>query len=183
MDNKEIHILNAALKVFAKNGYKNATTRSIASEAGVNESTIFRRFKTKDNLFKNVIEYNREKIGNEIKQCAMNNSLTGDLREKLRYILNSILEIMDNNYDVLHTMISENNNQAVKQEISFFTEAIINFLKPLKSTDSEVNLDILAITIISFLLFVLFEDVIVSVNDKDAVFNEFTEYCVRILQI
>jgi AcrR family transcriptional regulator len=41
MDKK---IIDTALKVFSKEGYRNATTKAIAAEAGVNEATIFRKF-------------------------------------------------------------------------------------------------------------------------------------------
>ena len=43
-------ILDAALAVLAREGYGGATTRKIAEEAGINEVTLFRKFKTKENL-------------------------------------------------------------------------------------------------------------------------------------
>lgn len=51
-------ILEAAMVIFAENGYNGATTKKIAEEAGVNEITIFRKFKSKENLLKIVIEKN-----------------------------------------------------------------------------------------------------------------------------
>jgi len=44
-------ILDAAMRVFAAAGFRGATTRRIAEEAGVNEVTLFRLFKTKTTLF------------------------------------------------------------------------------------------------------------------------------------
>jgi AcrR family transcriptional regulator len=58
MNDVERRILNAAMKVFSINGYKGATTMKIASEANVNEITIFRKFNSKENLLKVVIEKN-----------------------------------------------------------------------------------------------------------------------------
>lgn len=52
----EERILDAAMIVFSENGFKGATTIKIAKEAGVNEITIFRKFKSKENLLKAVIE-------------------------------------------------------------------------------------------------------------------------------
>lgn len=43
-------ILDAAVRVFAEVGYRAATTRRIATEAGVNEVTLFRRFGNKERL-------------------------------------------------------------------------------------------------------------------------------------
>ena len=44
-------ILEAAARVYAHHGYRGATTRLIANEAGVNEVTLFRTFGSKDSLF------------------------------------------------------------------------------------------------------------------------------------
>jgi AcrR family transcriptional regulator len=44
-------ILEAAGRVYALHGYRGATTRLIATEAGVNEVTLFRTFGSKDSLF------------------------------------------------------------------------------------------------------------------------------------
>jgi AcrR family transcriptional regulator len=43
-------ILDAARRVFLDEGFRGATTKRIAAEAGVNEVTLFRRFRTKEEL-------------------------------------------------------------------------------------------------------------------------------------
>lgn len=48
----EERILEAAIAVLAKEGYGGATTKKIADEAGINEVTLFRKFKNKENLIK-----------------------------------------------------------------------------------------------------------------------------------
>lgn len=47
---RRTELLRAALRVYARHGYRGSTTRRIADEAGVNEVTIFRQFGTKDAL-------------------------------------------------------------------------------------------------------------------------------------
>ncbi|HJR64365.1 MAG TPA: TetR/AcrR family transcriptional regulator [Gemmatimonadaceae bacterium] len=49
MDVRE-KLLKAAADVYAESGYRGATTRRIAHEAGVNEITLFRHFGSKDAL-------------------------------------------------------------------------------------------------------------------------------------
>jgi AcrR family transcriptional regulator len=49
MDVREA-LLEAAIKIFGEAGVRGATTRRIAQEAGVNEVTLFRHFKSKDDL-------------------------------------------------------------------------------------------------------------------------------------
>ncbi len=50
-------LLKAAIKVFAETGSRGATTRRIAQEADVNEVTLFRHFKSKDELIDTALEY------------------------------------------------------------------------------------------------------------------------------
>src|SRR3954464_14761356 len=48
-------ILEAAGRVYAKHGFRGATTRLIATEAGVNEVTLFRTFGSKSALLEAVL--------------------------------------------------------------------------------------------------------------------------------
>src|SRR5881227_3044637 len=55
MDIRE-RILQAAARVYAQHGFRGATTRLIAIEAGVNEVTLFRTFGSKAALFEALME-------------------------------------------------------------------------------------------------------------------------------
>jgi AcrR family transcriptional regulator len=48
-------LLDAAARLYAEAGYRGATTRRIAVEAGVNEITLFRHFGSKDALIREAI--------------------------------------------------------------------------------------------------------------------------------
>src|ERR1700731_1872310 len=48
-------ILDAPERVFSRDGFQGATTREIAREAGVNEVTLFRHFRTRDDLLRDTI--------------------------------------------------------------------------------------------------------------------------------
>src|SRR5947209_20107863 len=48
-------ILDAAKRVYAQHGFRGATTRLIAIEAGVNEVTLFRTFGSKASLFESLM--------------------------------------------------------------------------------------------------------------------------------
>ena len=52
MDDTRDRILQATLRVYAESGFRGATTRRVAQEAGVNEITLFRHFGTKEALVK-----------------------------------------------------------------------------------------------------------------------------------
>ena len=49
-------ILNAAMELFARKGFRGTTTRDLAAHAGINEAIIFRHFKTKDELYSAILE-------------------------------------------------------------------------------------------------------------------------------
>ena len=54
-------ILDASIKVLAQEGYHGATTKKIAEEAGVNEVTIFRKFKNKENLIREARAFSKKR--------------------------------------------------------------------------------------------------------------------------
>lgn len=55
-------ILEAAARVYAKHGFRGATTRLIAIEAGVNEVTLFRTFGSKGALLEAVLTHSDEQF-------------------------------------------------------------------------------------------------------------------------
>lgn len=61
MTDNEIKIIEAAYAEFMEHGYSQAKTLNIASNAGVNESTIYRNYISKKNLFHVAIEYYTKK--------------------------------------------------------------------------------------------------------------------------
>lgn len=72
-------IIQAAVKVFAEQGYTKATTRRIAAVADVNEVTIFRHFGNKQNLLAEVIQMHTDLT--DLRQVM--ESLSGNYREDL----------------------------------------------------------------------------------------------------
>src|SRR3954470_21092793 len=74
-------LLAAAARVYARVGLNGATTRAIAAEAGVNEVTLFRHFKSKDRLLTAVVGDNfGEKNAGERFEAPLT---TDDLRKDL----------------------------------------------------------------------------------------------------
>lgn len=50
-DERRQSILDAAFPVFAKNGFHGTTTRELAWEAGVSEATLYKHFKSKEDIY------------------------------------------------------------------------------------------------------------------------------------
>lgn len=55
MTEKQIRILRAAVEIFSEKGYASSSTSEIAQKAGVAEGTIFRHFKTKNDLLLSIV--------------------------------------------------------------------------------------------------------------------------------
>jgi AcrR family transcriptional regulator len=54
---KQDRILNAAMKVFAANGYKYGSTEQIVKEAGISKGLLFHYFGTKQELYLFLYDY------------------------------------------------------------------------------------------------------------------------------
>ncbi|MEJ2497711.1 MAG: TetR/AcrR family transcriptional regulator, partial [Sulfurovaceae bacterium] len=53
----KIKIIQSAVDLITKNGYKNTSLREIASNAGVSNPTIYNYFPSKENLLYDYLEY------------------------------------------------------------------------------------------------------------------------------
>ena len=90
-DETRQRILEAALQLFSERGYDGATTRAIASLAGVNEVTLFRHFGSKKSLFQAVLRNNSALPGLEF---ALRERLTGDYRQDLLILATQVLALL-----------------------------------------------------------------------------------------
>ena len=62
MTDKKEQILNAALELFAEEGFNSTSTSKIAKHAGVSEGLIFRHFKNKEGLLQAIMKMGEERI-------------------------------------------------------------------------------------------------------------------------
>lgn len=62
MTEKQEKILQAALELFAREGFKTTSTNKVAKLAGVSEGLIFRHFSNKDGLLQAILKEGEERI-------------------------------------------------------------------------------------------------------------------------
>jgi len=62
MTEKQEKILEAALQLFAEDGYNAVSTSKVARMAGVSEGLVFRHFKSKEGLLNAVMEMGKKRI-------------------------------------------------------------------------------------------------------------------------
>lgn len=80
MDDTSLKIQNAMMELIMKKGYSATTTKDIASLAGVNECTIFRKFKGKKDI---VLQAMKQKKWHPDLRSEDFNNRTGNLEEDL----------------------------------------------------------------------------------------------------
>lgn len=99
-------LLEAAARVFARDGLSGATTRAIAREAGVNEVTLFRLFQSKDRLLAAVVGHNFGPEAPTVSPIGVA-SPTADLRADLLAIGQIYERLLEENLPLVRTMIGE----------------------------------------------------------------------------
>jgi len=135
MPTKEEHIMMAAEKLFAANGYNGTSVRDIASKAKVNVSMISYYFGSKENLMEELFKWRMEEGLNFAKNIVENNNLTEI--EKIDAFIDNFVNRVQRLRDfflLVHTqqVISQNKN-------------IQNFLRASKINYIEINQKIIEI--------------------------------------
>jgi AcrR family transcriptional regulator len=91
---RQRQLIEAALNVFSRKGFKGATTKEIAASAGVTEAIIFQHFPSKEALYSAVLELHLDgdddrKWIAEINDCMERNDDEGLFRSFIYHILDS----------------------------------------------------------------------------------------------
>lgn len=100
-------LLLAAINLIAEKGYNGTSTQEIATEAGLSEKTLFRRFGSKQNLLE--MAFNRFHYTEEMTKL-FNEKLVWDLHSDLLLISRTYHEIMNHNRKMIMISIKEEGN-------------------------------------------------------------------------
>ena len=82
-------IMQVAMDLFARQGFKGTTTRQIADQAGVNEAIVFRHFPRKEGLYWSVIESKcrlgerRRRLEHQLQQGGDDRHILTDIAEEI----------------------------------------------------------------------------------------------------
>lgn len=129
IDKTSEKIIQATLVILQENGFDKATTKKIAAEAGVNELTIFRKFKNKKNLVDATKEYYLQILIdklNEIFEFDEDESI--DVFLKISFF--GILSLEDSDFSILKVAMEEvRNDEDDEPLISKITDLILNKLE------------------------------------------------------
>src|SRR5215475_2612003 len=84
-----VELLEAAEQVIAEKGYHNTRIADIASKADVGLGTFYLHFKTKNEIFIELIDYLADELRQELVEAKAG---TSDPAEKLRITINTVLD-------------------------------------------------------------------------------------------
>ena len=108
---KQDRMINAALKVFAENGYKGASTDDIVKEAGISKGLLFHYFTNKIGLYTFVYDYSVRYMMLEM-TTAVNGKET-DFFEVYKQTENAKMQILKN-----YPYMQEFLNRAMYEDVS-----------------------------------------------------------------
>jgi AcrR family transcriptional regulator len=98
-------ILDAALKVFSRDGVSGATTREIARVAKVNEVTLFRYFKNKNELLRQAVLCSAVRYEQVFAEASL--ASPEDLRRTVRSYAEAYANKLRENEDLVRTFMGE----------------------------------------------------------------------------
>ncbi|HBE76748.1 MAG TPA: TetR family transcriptional regulator [Firmicutes bacterium] len=115
MNNKKattkVKIINAAIKLIALNGFNATTTASIAKEAGISDTIIFKYFRDKQTLLREIVQQAMGQLLDNIDITALVQKveLSKDFptRDFLKIILMDRFEFMESNFELVKIVLME----------------------------------------------------------------------------
>jgi AcrR family transcriptional regulator len=133
VDETRRRLLDAAGRTFSRDGIQGATTREIAREAGVNEVTLFRHFKSKEQLLAAVIE---KGLSSELDLMNAQGSWTENLKENLARYARHYYEHLEGKEAFARAIISESRELPESMQIM-----IANAVRPVRERLIGILLD------------------------------------------
>jgi AcrR family transcriptional regulator len=105
-------IFDSAIKIFSGKGYNGATMDEIAMNAGVAKGTLYYHFRSKEEIFKYIIDEGVRIIRDEIQTAVKNEK---DPIEKLRKIFKVQLNLVHRNRDFFKVIASQLWGKEIRQ--------------------------------------------------------------------
>jgi len=151
----EKKIIDAALKLFFERGYVGATTLAIAEESGFSEKTLFRKFKTKQNLFNTTILQKGLEMQKYFEKFVLVDKEFENPREFLETLINNCIKMGDHYFELFHLTLSERTkiHEPIMTEFNFkVTEYIQKNI-----TTQKIDYMTFTLTINAFIYMIMLE--------------------------
>ncbi len=130
-------LLNAAKKVFSERGYHNAQISHIIDEAGVARGTFYLYFKSKEEIFKELLE----EVVAELKERIKVIDLSQDPKEQVIENIASVIEFALEERELAKIVLLRNSDPELFSLINEFFEEVTHIIRG--SLDKGVALGLL----------------------------------------
>ena len=148
MQDTEDKILDATIKLLDKDGWKGATTKRIASEAGVNEITLFRKFHNKEQLLKAAKKRSANKFLDEL-ELLFKIEDNGDIKTYLMTIWKNASKMIGKQINLIRISMEEVRGIPFEEKVlpkisKMIIEHLVNYFQKkidkglIRSIDPEV---------------------------------------------
>lgn len=158
LDKTEQKIVDATIFLLDKEGMNGTTTKKIAKKAEVSEVTVFRKFKSKDNLLKIAKIYYSDYFLEKISDIFTNYEDT-DLESLLKHIWGKLVNFLDNNLDIIKIALDELMSSPEEEKIfSKFSDEVLKNLTNIfqeqidKEKIRKINPSAAALTVFSVIV-------------------------------
>lgn len=153
----EEKIIDAARKLFTQNGFSATRTRDIAEEAGINLALLNYYFRSKQNLFRIIIEEKFDELFGIINPILSNREIS--IEEKIETLVTNYTKMLLENEDLPFFVLSEIKSnefiaKRVKQNAEILSQPVIeNQLKERGFTTSAFNfiMNVMSLTLFPFM--------------------------------
>ncbi len=188
LDKTEQKIVDATIFLLDKEGMNSTTTKKIAKKAEVSEVTVFRKFKSKDNLLKIAKIYYSDYFLEKISDIFTNYEDT-DLESLLKHIWGKLVNFLDNNLDIIKIALDELMSNPEEEKIfSKFSDEVLKNLTNIfqeqidKGKIRKINPSAAALTVFSVIvegiIFWKFESK-VSNDDTNKYLDDFLDIFIK----
>lgn len=184
LDKTEQKIVDATIFLLDKKGMNGTTTKKIAKKAEVSEVTVFRKFKSKDNLLKIAKIYYSDYFLEKISDIFTNYEDT-DLESLLKNTWWKLVNFLDNNMDIIKIALDELMSSPEEEKMfSKFSDEVLKNLTNIfqeqidKGKIRKINPSAAALTVFSVIvegiIFWKFESK-VSTDDTNKYLDDFLD--------
>ena len=188
LDKTEQKIVDATIFLLDKEGMNSTTTKKIAKKAEVSEVTVFRKFKSKDNLLKIAKIYYSDYFLEKISDIFTNYEDT-DLESLLKNTWWKLVNFLDNNLDIIKIALDELMSNPEEEKIfSKFSDEVLKNLTNIfqeqidKGKIRKINPSAAALTVFSVIvegiIFWKFESK-VSNDDTNKYLDDFLDIFIK----
>jgi len=190
MNESWIKIIEAAYPMFMESGYRGTATADIAKAAGINESTIFRNFKNKENLFQASIEhYAKKAIKIDFNILEYSGDLKSDLKRMIKTMFQLTLDLIPS-YRLLvkRSLVNDEILKGIEDELVNQDSLFSHYLKGMvrremiREIDSEIvtNLIYSQVFVSSFEHLVT-KNTVTYQHDLEVRIEDVTNYFIKLL--